>query len=231
MTRRLIPVACFRSPTDSDGNSGGEGHLSRKERESARHKDEVLAAAMGLLVSQSYHEVTVQQIADAAEFSVGYLYKLFANKDDIYAAVLARAESDLLATARRAMVEAGTFTDRLNKMLESIFEWISASPAFAGRNFRDLSMAGDKGFNYCEASEEKEQTLGELEILLQEGKDTGELGDYSLREMSMVFRALMGGVIEERRRHNIGERIEWSEYPPILFGVFLRAYGTEKQDA
>ncbi len=58
--------------------------LTRKEREALRHRSAILEAAESLFAEQGFHATTVQMIADAAEFSVGYLYKHFDGKEDLY---------------------------------------------------------------------------------------------------------------------------------------------------
>lgn len=57
---------------------------TRKERETERYRCEILDAAVRLFAEHGYHETTMQMIADAAEFSVGYLYKHFPGKEDMY---------------------------------------------------------------------------------------------------------------------------------------------------
>lgn len=68
-------------------NSEGE-KLSRREREWRRHRAEILDAALELFSRSGYHNVTVAEIAEHAEFSVGTLYKFFKNKEDLYKALL-----------------------------------------------------------------------------------------------------------------------------------------------
>jgi TetR/AcrR family transcriptional regulator len=61
---------------------------SRRERQHALHRSEIMEAAVELFYQQGYHGVTVQEIAQAAEFGIGTLYRLFPNgKEDIYVAL------------------------------------------------------------------------------------------------------------------------------------------------
>ncbi|MBI9085837.1 MAG: TetR/AcrR family transcriptional regulator [Desulfobacterales bacterium] len=62
--------------------------LSRKEREFFQQRTEVLEAALALFAQKGFHRVTMQQIARRAEFSVGKLYKFFANKSELYDCLL-----------------------------------------------------------------------------------------------------------------------------------------------
>ena len=68
---------------------------TRKERRYARHREEILAAALGLFAENGFHNVTMQQIAGTAEFSVGKLYTFFANKEDLYQALITEKAEEL----------------------------------------------------------------------------------------------------------------------------------------
>lgn len=62
--------------------------ISRKEREQLRHQQEILQAAEVLFAQLGYHQTTMQMVAEKAQFSVGYLYKHFAGKEEMYTALL-----------------------------------------------------------------------------------------------------------------------------------------------
>jgi len=70
---------------------------SRKERERTARRRAILAAAERVLVRGGYHEATVEQIAQEAEFSVGTLYNFFKGKDDLYAQVVEKIAREFLA--------------------------------------------------------------------------------------------------------------------------------------
>lgn len=61
---------------------------TRKERRYFRDRGEIIDAALTLFSEKGFHAVTMQQIARAAEFSVGKLYTFFANKKDLYQALI-----------------------------------------------------------------------------------------------------------------------------------------------
>jgi AcrR family transcriptional regulator len=62
--------------------------LSRREREKLRQRQEMLAAALDLFSQKGYHNVSMAEIAQKAEFAIGTLYKFFQNKEDLYKALL-----------------------------------------------------------------------------------------------------------------------------------------------
>ncbi len=61
-----------------------ETKLPRRERRKAGQRQEMLEVALGLFSEKGYHNVSVHEIAEKAEFAIGTLYKLFKNKEDLY---------------------------------------------------------------------------------------------------------------------------------------------------
>ncbi|MFH0844357.1 MAG: TetR/AcrR family transcriptional regulator, partial [Pseudomonadota bacterium] len=62
--------------------------IPRREREKLRQRKEMLLAALGLFSEKGYHNVSMQEIAEKAEFAIGTLYKFFKNKEDLYKALM-----------------------------------------------------------------------------------------------------------------------------------------------
>jgi len=62
--------------------------LTRRERDKRRQRREILSAALVLFSEKGYHNVSMQEIAEAAEFAVGTLYNFFQNKEDLYKALV-----------------------------------------------------------------------------------------------------------------------------------------------
>jgi AcrR family transcriptional regulator len=75
-----------------DYTSGGQAmkneKLPRREREKLRQRQEMLAAAFDLFSQKGYHNVSMHEIAEKAEFAIGTLYKFFENKEDLYKALV-----------------------------------------------------------------------------------------------------------------------------------------------
>ena len=78
--------------------------MPRREREKLRQRKEMLAAALGLFSEKGYHNVSMQEIAQKAEFAIGTLYKFFKNKEDLYKALM--------------LEKANKFDDELTKTLK-----------------------------------------------------------------------------------------------------------------
>lgn len=62
--------------------------ISRKERERLVHKEEIVAGARKLFAEKGYHNVSMQEIAEATEFATGTLYNFFSSKEALYSELL-----------------------------------------------------------------------------------------------------------------------------------------------
>jgi AcrR family transcriptional regulator len=62
--------------------------LSRRERNKLKHRSEILATALDLFSEKGYHNVSMHEIAERAEFAVGTLYMFFKNKEELYKALI-----------------------------------------------------------------------------------------------------------------------------------------------
>jgi AcrR family transcriptional regulator len=62
--------------------------LPRKEREKLRHREEILAVALRLFSDRGFHNVSMQEIAEESEFSVGTLYNFYESKESLFRALM-----------------------------------------------------------------------------------------------------------------------------------------------
>ena len=95
-----------------------EKKLSRRERLRASYHREILDAAQQLFTANGYHNVTMNQIAEKAEFSVGTLYNFFKNKEDLYHSLVLEKCKEYAAMQNQAL-------NRDTEVLEKIREYLS----------------------------------------------------------------------------------------------------------
>jgi len=80
-----------------------ERQTTRREREKERQRQEMLDAAMDLFAGKGYHNVTMHEIAEKADFAIGTLYKFFRNKEDLYKALMLQKADEFNEAIRRAL--------------------------------------------------------------------------------------------------------------------------------
>ncbi|MDI9525436.1 MAG: TetR/AcrR family transcriptional regulator [Desulfomonilia bacterium] len=91
---------------------------SRREREKARQRRDMLEAALILFSEKGYHNVTMHEIASKAEFAIGTLYKFFKNKEDLYKALILEKTDAFHAAIAEAIEEYDDELDRLRNYLK-----------------------------------------------------------------------------------------------------------------
>jgi TetR/AcrR family transcriptional regulator len=90
-----------------------EEKLPRREREKLRQRREVLATALDLFSQKGYHNVSMQEIAEKAEFAIGTLYKFFPSKEDLYRTMIVERCDDFGKAARGAMAQSDDEVEQL----------------------------------------------------------------------------------------------------------------------
>jgi AcrR family transcriptional regulator len=60
----------------------------RREREKLRQRREMLETALALFSDKGYHNVSMHEIAQNAEFAIGTVYKFFGKKEELYKALI-----------------------------------------------------------------------------------------------------------------------------------------------
>jgi len=95
-----------------------EKKLSRRERLKASYYREILNAAIELFAVNGYHNVTMNQIAEKAEFSIGTLYNFFKNKEDLYHSLVLEKCKEYAGIQSRIL-------DKDTAVLEKVREYVA----------------------------------------------------------------------------------------------------------
>jgi TetR/AcrR family transcriptional regulator len=93
--------------------------IPRRERERLRKRKEMLAAALALFSEKGYHNVSMAEIAEKAEFAIGTLYKFFRNKEDLYKALMLELADKFHEALTGAIEEPGDATEKLRSYVRA----------------------------------------------------------------------------------------------------------------
>lgn len=150
-------------------NQDSPSALPRREREQAQHRQDILAAAVELFANHGYHQTTMQMIAERAEFSVGYLYKHFAGKEEIYQDLVrfhTGRIDELLAVVK---AEQQPPLEQLRASLEAFAGHFNQHPSFMRVFHQEIGGA------FCEMVESKQRHFDEIVALLTRAQADGDL--------------------------------------------------------
>jgi AcrR family transcriptional regulator len=91
--------------------------LSRKQRERLRHRREILDTALKLFSERGFHNVSMQQIAEASEFAVGTLYNFFASKEALFEELTRSCGERIVNELIGILKGTGNEVERLTKLI------------------------------------------------------------------------------------------------------------------
>jgi AcrR family transcriptional regulator len=96
---------------------------SRKERELALRQEIIFEAAEAVLAERGFHGASVDETAKRAEVSVGTLYNLFGNKENLYTSLLERRIDEVRSWVRERVAPAPTGIEKLSAAVDAIFAY------------------------------------------------------------------------------------------------------------
>lgn len=96
-----------------------EKRLPRRERERLRRRREILAAALELFSEKGYHNVSMHEIAEKAEFAIGTLYKFFKNKEDLYKSLIVEQADRFHEVLTKAIENADDEIEKLRNYVKA----------------------------------------------------------------------------------------------------------------
>jgi AcrR family transcriptional regulator len=120
--------------------------VTRREREREARKQEVLEITVSLFAERGFHNVSMQEIAEAAEFAVGTLYNLFDSKEAMFNELFENCTSQIKDAFLTILEGPGTEAERLSRfilsqpdILEKHAEFIKLYMAEMGQRHNKLS--------------------------------------------------------------------------------------------
>ncbi len=173
-------------------------HLSRKEREKAQHRFEILEAAEKVFAEKGFRGATTEDIAQQAEFSVGTLYNFFGSKEELYTAVLIERVEQVL----QLVTEIFSRTDldpvrAIERYIERKAEFFTEHGPFF-RLFHREQLGGSADISpswreqVCSAHQ---QSIERIEAAVQRGIETGSFRNISARDVALALQGLTNGML------------------------------------
>lgn len=118
---------------------------SRREQRRLRHQDlsrtQFLDAAEEVFGRKGFHETTLKEVAELAEFSVGSVYSFFESKDDLFRQIFVRRGEEFMPRLRDVLDPAdGSPLEQLDRLVDFEVGFFREHPHF-GRLFLQNSSA------------------------------------------------------------------------------------------
>ncbi len=117
--------------------------LPRREREKLRQRQEMLATALDLFSQKGYHNVSMHEVAEKAEFAIGTIYKFFQSKEELYKALVLELCDEFEDSIMRAI-------EQPQDEVEKLRSYVRAKTEVFRRNlpFIRLYLAESRGASF-----------------------------------------------------------------------------------
>jgi AcrR family transcriptional regulator len=194
---------------------------TRKERDRQVRQDDFLSAAERLFAEKGYQHAAMEDIAKAAGYATGTIYRYFKSKGDLYRHLLIRRAASYLGHLQSRLQAEKTSLGRLRAIIRGKFDFFAAN-----REFMVLYLDIDANAVLRRPSPgdpEEEQRLrsqcqGQLRMIFEAGARTGELDADLLAEF---FETASNQLLVECFRRDGGKSLDRIE--KFLMQFFERA--------
>ena len=151
--------------------------------------DRILCAATRLFGRHRFHEVRMEDIAAEAEVGKGTLYRYFADKEELYRAMLGRSADRWMDRVQEIVAGPGPARERLEALVAGAIEHCDAEPHLLELIQRAEVMAeAGAAFPWQEPREVMPQLVRRL------WDEAAEEGAFRVRDPGVAVWMLLGGL-------------------------------------
>lgn len=152
-------------------NSIAGQKIGRRERELLLRRELILNAALELFSQKGYHNVSMQEVAEKAEFAVGTLYKFFKDKEDLYRALIMDQADRFHEAVTKAIAEPDDEIEKLRNYVRAKGEVFRSNVSVVRLYFAETRGAG---FNIRVGLEQKikeryQKFIDSLSLIFEKG--------------------------------------------------------------
>jgi len=164
----------------------------RRERERERHRNEILDAAERVFERKPFHQATMAEVAEEAEFAVGSLYNFFPGKNELYAAMVERVVAKYMPVMREKIRSAPSPIDALTAVFDLKLEVLEQHKGFVRAFFgqphvgrRDSASGPQDALKEAYAA-----YVGDLESVFRSGVKDGSFASADPQDLAIAFEGL-----------------------------------------
>jgi TetR/AcrR family transcriptional regulator len=149
----------------------------------------MLDAAARLFGTQRFHEVRMEDIAAEAQVAKGTIYRYFADKEELFLALLERSSVQVVRRVEERLGGAASVRARLEALVQAVIDFFDEQP-----HLFDLIQRAEVIQQPGKTSpwQHTRDDLARLAMaLFEEAKQQGE---FTIRDPSLAVRMLLGGL-------------------------------------
>jgi AcrR family transcriptional regulator len=169
---------------------------SRREQRRLQHQDlsrsQLLDAAEEVFGAKGFHETTLKEVAELAEFSVGSVYSFFQNKDDLYLNVFLRRGEEFLPGMESAISGTSAAIEQLHALVDFEVGFFRRHKHFARLYLRSSSIAAAPPQQSDEALQANYARAMDLQAgVIERGQGQGQIREGDPYVLARLFSGLV----------------------------------------
>ncbi|HEX9681702.1 MAG TPA: TetR/AcrR family transcriptional regulator [Acidimicrobiales bacterium] len=171
--------------------------VSKRDERKRLHQElssnQILDSAEEIFASKGFHEATIKEIAELAEFSVGALYSFFENKDDLFVQIYLRRGEEFMEGMRSLLSHDRPPRDQLHRLATYQIEFMREHPNFGRLYLRDSAVVvGEVESKIDHAVADRYSEAMRLQAeLFASGQEAGVFRDGDTSVLARFFSALV----------------------------------------
>jgi TetR/AcrR family transcriptional regulator len=167
--------------------------LQRRQQHQDLSRAQLLDAAEEIFARKGYHETTLREIAELAEFSVGSVYSFFANKDDLFLNVFLRRGDEFMPELRALLGADGAPLERLHRLIDFEVGFFRRHPHFGRLYLRTSSVTSPVAESDVDRAlaENFREAMALQAGLIAEGQAAGQLRGGEPEVLARLFSGMV----------------------------------------
>ncbi|MDR4489116.1 MAG: TetR/AcrR family transcriptional regulator [Nitrospirales bacterium] len=208
--------------------TGSNPRSERKQREYEARREEILSAAEGLFSQNGFFKTSMAEIAEAAQFAMGTLYKFFKNKEDIYISLVESKVEEMLHQLEQAVRRTKSADERIREVIR-----VKLAFADQNRDFFRIYVSEWSGFEWTVKSAFGDgvwkRYLAQIDLvanLIKDGIKSGEFQNVNPKDTSLALHGMLNStiyvwILKAGPKESLVDKGEW------LGNLFLGGLGTK----
>jgi TetR/AcrR family transcriptional regulator len=147
--------------------------ISRKERERLQHKQEIMNIALKLFSEMGFHNVSMQQIAEKSEFSVGTLYNFFESKETLFEELINNASAKALNEFLEVLDGPGNEKERLQAFIRHQPKFLEKHGTILKLYISEMGVKTPKLYKFSDVNRISEVIDSKLSQIIRQGIEKG----------------------------------------------------------
>ncbi|MCX7806057.1 MAG: TetR/AcrR family transcriptional regulator [Planctomycetota bacterium] len=185
-------------------------------------RERILEEAARLFSSRDYHQVLMDEIAEAAKVSKGTIYRYFPTKEDLFIAILQMAVERTVTALTAEMAAEDTAEGKLRRVTERAISFFIENDAL----YKVINH--EKVFRYCEQREDLLEVRSRIRKVIESVIAQGINGGEFRSDLDPVFASisLLGMIRSVIRNFRDKRPVGWMAGE--ILRLFLSGVGVEK---